>query len=329
MIFVGEFVNFSYVRVKGLVIAVVVILALIGAAIFLASQPKTTIDNSSESVTSKNDVQTVSWKEGGVAIGGAYADAEVVDLGGGKLRMYYSAEPEVSGNKLELFSAVSTDGINWTKESGVRKTFATFPDVIKLPDGRFRLYYQNMGVIKSALSADGLNWADESGTRIDQKESGFVLETVGAQSTTLLPNGTYIMVYRGVENKPYGTEKLPNQTTSNYFYATSADGITFIKKGLAIDSRNNVLKGFVDGAEWVNWNENNLRVYFWSYSGIYHVDFNSSLFSSKPVFDFTNHPGQLMSPDPPGDPTLAKINGKWMMYYGLHTKGIYSAILSE
>lgn len=52
---------------------------------------------------------------------------------------------------------------------------ATFPDVIKLADGRFRMYFQNAGVIKSAISTDGLTWQDEAGTRIDKTENGFNL----------------------------------------------------------------------------------------------------------------------------------------------------------
>ncbi|MBI2627438.1 hypothetical protein HYW72_00750, partial [Candidatus Nomurabacteria bacterium] len=97
-------------------------------------------------------VQQAAWQLGGIAIAGKYADAEIVELGSGNYRMYYSIEPEVPGNKLEVFSATSTDGINWKKEEGVRKEFATFPDVVKLPDGRFRMYFQNAGVIKSAIS---------------------------------------------------------------------------------------------------------------------------------------------------------------------------------
>jgi len=324
---------------------------------------------------SAQDVQAESkWQEKGVAISGQYADAEVVDLGNGQYRMYYSIEPEVPGNNLEVYSAVSSDGINWEKESGIRKTFATFPDIVKLPDGRWRMYFQNAGVIKSAISTDGLSWTDEPGVRIGKSESGFNLEDVGAQGTIRLDDGTYIMLYRGTINEPYRTrEKIPNQDTHIYFWATSKDGLTFEKKGLAIDSRNDILLGAADGAEWVRWDDGELRVYFWSYAGVYHVIYNASLQErsdviasdykdgtfSQPVFDFTNKqsfssnkqsfssnkqsfssnkqsfssnkqsfssnnkdPMAKFSPNPPADPTLAKINGKWFMYYGQHTKGI-------
>ena len=203
----------------------------------------------------KNSAQTESkWQERGVVVAGQYADAEVVDLGNGQFRMYYSIEPEVPGNNLEVYSAVSKDGINWTKEAGTRKRLATFPDVVKLPSGQWRMYFQNGGVIKSALSTDGLKWADEAGTRIDKGQPGFDLDNVGAQSTIRLDDSTYIMVYRGTINESYATkEKLPNQDMHIYFWATSKDGLTFEKKGLAIDSRNETLLGAADGAEWVRW----------------------------------------------------------------------------
>jgi len=85
--------------------------------------------------------------------------------------MYYAIEPEVPGNKLEVYSATSSDGINWVPENGIRRTFTVFPDVIKLPDGTWRMYFQNAGVIKSATSSDGLLWKDESGIRIDLKNN--------------------------------------------------------------------------------------------------------------------------------------------------------------
>src|SRR3972149_10346876 len=64
------------------------------------------------------------WQENGVVVAGQYADAEVVDLGNGRYRMYYSIEPEVPGNNLEIYSSTSTDGTNWTKEKGTRKEMA-------------------------------------------------------------------------------------------------------------------------------------------------------------------------------------------------------------
>src|SRR3989304_3950755 len=206
------------------IVLIILILVIVGFSVF-----KFVVNREKPS----NTKTTVSWREKDVAISGQYADAEVVDLGDGKYRMYYSIEPEVPNNNLEIYSSVSTDGITWTKEEGIRKTMATFPDMVKLPDGRWRMYFQSAGVIKSAVSADGLNWTDETGIRIDKEESGFSIDNVGAQSTTIFPDKTFAMVYRGTINKPYQTsEKIPNQATDIYFWATSKDGLVWQKKGL-------------------------------------------------------------------------------------------------
>lgn len=331
-----------------LIISVILILLILasGAYYLLSKNKKTeTVSTTSSTQEPSTTTQTTTtatttkkvWQEGQVAVAGNFADADVVDLGDGQFRMYYSIEPEVPNNKFEVYSAVSTDGKSWTKEAGTRKTFATFPDVIKLPSGTWRMYFQNAGVIKSATSSDGLVWTDEPGTRVDKTETGFNLENVGAQSTTILPDGSYALVYRGTINTPYQTsEKVPNQNTQLYFWATSTDGLTFTKKGIAVDSRTETLFGLTDGAEWVKWDgstslttgDGELRLYYWSYTGVYHSVFADNTFSA-PVFDYTNNKNSQMkfAANPPGDPTLAKIKDTWFMFYGQHTKGIYSATL--
>ncbi|MFA5070313.1 MAG: hypothetical protein WC528_03445 [Patescibacteria group bacterium] len=302
----------------------IILLSLI-CLVFFVSACKKTADNTR--VTNTNTNTTPAWQEQGVVVSGQYADAEILDLGNSQYRLYYAAEPETPDFAGQIYSSVSSDGITWTKEEGVRKTWAVFFDVVKLPDGRFRAYFQNDQVIKSAVSEDGLNWTDEPGVRIDKSEPGFNLESVGAQSTYLLPDKTYIMVYRGTINEPYETsEKVPNQTTQLYFWASSRDGLAWEKKGLAFDSRNETLYGLADGAEWVKWDNGELRVYFWSYAGIYRTVYSSGAFSA-PVFDWSNNENANLKfvPNPPCDPTLEKINGAWFMYYGQHAKGIYYA----
>lgn len=271
------------------------------------------------------------WQESGSAIAGKYADADLVDLGDGRWRLYYSVEPEVAGNKLELYSSISTDGVGWTQEAGVRKEFATFPSVIKLADGRYRLYFQNAGVIKSALSNDGLTWTDEPDIRIDANEEGQTdLENVGAQTVIQLDDGSFLMVYRVMVKARYSPE-VPNDSTQILHYATSQDGLKWEKKGLALDSRNETFQGLSDGAELVKWDDGQIRLYFWSYQGIYHTVFENGKFNQNATFDFTNktdNPGPFPA-NPPGDPTLGKIQGKWLMYYGQHEKGIYYAKLQS
>jgi predicted GH43/DUF377 family glycosyl hydrolase len=270
------------------------------------------------------------WKYGGVAIPGRYADAEVVYIGNGRYRMYYSAEPEVPGFEGQVYSAVSQDGVTWMEEKGIRMKWATFPSVIALPDGRYRMYFQNGGVIRSALSSDGLSWNMEAGVRVDTaNEAGLNLDNVAAP-TVIEEGGSYIMVYRGTINQKYPA-KVPNDNTQLLLWATSKDGLTFKREGIALDSRNQVFMGMMDGPEFIRWDDGSLRLYFWSYRGIYHTSFKDGKFSQDVDFDYTTLPvqGSLFPENPPGDPTLVKINNKWFMYYGQHAKGIYYATLRE
>jgi len=267
------------------------------------------------------------WTLGSVVIPGKYADADIINLENGKYRIYYSAEPEVQGFKGQVYSALSNDGIIWTQESGERKEWATFPSIIKLPNNQYRLYYQTQDSIKSAISNDGLTFKDEDGIRIDKINNlGLNLENVAAP-TVIQKDNEYIMVYRGTINEKYPSD-VPNNNIQLFLWATSKDGLTFEKKGLALDSRNEQFQGLLDGPEFIEWDDGILRLYFWSYSGVYHVDYQNEIFST-PIFEYTNNqdPLKKFPENPPCDPTLIKINNNWFMYYGQHTQGIFYTTL--
>lgn len=275
----------------------------------------------------EQEQKTPIWKENGAAISGKYADADVIALDNGKHRMYYSAEPEIPGFKGQVYSALSSDGESWLQEDGTRKEWATFPSVIKLPDGKYRMYFQNQGIIKSAVSSDGLSWKDEAGVRIDTaNNAGLKLENVAAPTVIKL-NNEYIMAYRGTINEKYPS-KVPNNNIQLFLLATSKDSLAFEKKGIALDSRNDVFQGLLDGPEFVEWDDE-IRLYFWSYKGIYYITYKDGSFSRDAVFEYTTNDNPLnpFPENPPGDPTLAKINNTWFLYYGQHTKGIYYAVL--
>lgn len=293
-------------------------------------QPSPLPNPEQEKIKEEQQPKTPSWKEKSIAIAGKYADADIISLDNGKYRMYYSEEPEVPGFKGRVYSAISSDGKSWAQENGIRKEWATFPSVVKLPDNRFRMYFQNQGTIKSAVSSDGLSWKDESGVHIDTaNNAGLKLENVAAP-TVIKVNSEYIIVYRGTINEKYPT-KVPNNNIQLFLWATSKDGLNFEKKEMALDSRNEIFQGLLDGPEFVEWGNSEIRLYFWSYKGIYHITYKDGIFSQDAVFDYTTNDNPLnqFPENPPGDPTLAEINGKWFMYYGQHTKGIYYATLEE
>jgi len=311
------------------VITVILIASLgfVGYRVWVTENKKDKVPATSSVVSEKEP----SWVEGGLVIPGTYADADVLKISDTQWRMYYSIQPEVSGNNFEVYSSTSTDGKTWTQEAGTRKTMATFPDVVKLSDGRYRMYFQSAGLIKSAISTDGLKFTDESGTRIDKTNSeNLTFDNVAAPSVLLQPDGTYVMVYRGTINTRYAAN-TPNPTTQVLMWATSTDGLTFTKKGLAVDSRNETLNGQLDGPDLVAWDGGKYKLFATSYTGVYEFSFDGTTFG-EPVLVLAGEAkkdSMGFTGAPPGDPTTAKIGSTWFMYYGgpRDENGIHHATL--
>ncbi len=300
-------------------LAIVLIVLVLGVAAFAGykvMQNSKNKDTNNTQTTSETSNQT--WARGGLAVEGKYADADVVQIAEGKWRLYYAIQPEVMPNNFEVYSATSTDGKTWTQESGTRKTMATFPEVVKLTDGRYRMYYQNAGEIKSAISSDGLSFKDEAGTRMGKSNSeGLTFDNVAAPAVSLQADGTFVMLYRGAINQRYAAN-TPNMFTNLYMWATSDDGLTFTQKGIAIDSRNSTLNGQLDGADLVKMDDGKYYVFATTYTGVYIFSFDGDSFGD-PTLAFAGEArkqGDNFMGQPPGDPTLAKIKGAWYMYYG-------------
>lgn len=314
-------------------IILLVLFGLMGFGIFSFSQKNSTPE-SPASISNNNPSKSAKlgkelWSETGVVIPGGYADADVVDLNNGKYRMYYSPEPDTKGFMGQVYSAISSDGVKWTIEDGTRLTLATFPSVIKLPDGRYRMYFQDNREIKSAVSTDGLSWEREQGTRIDTVNTAGLSLTGVLAPTVMKIKEEYVMVYAGAINQAYEKEKVPNKEIHPLLWATSKDGLTFEQKGIALDSRNGIFKGWMDGPELVAWDDSTIKLYFWGYFGVYESIFANGSFSEpKFVYYGPNFDEKMVFPSsPPGDPTLVKIGDTWSMYYGYYQKGIYRAIL--
>jgi predicted GH43/DUF377 family glycosyl hydrolase len=265
------------------------------------------------------------WESGGIVLAGNYADPEVVKVNEKEYRMYFGKSPESlkEGERPKIYSAISSDGITWREETGIRLEFATFPDVIKLPDGRWRMYFQSAGEIKSAISNDGLTWQVEPGVRIGQGGHNNLDDYgVGASTTVRLNDGSYLMVYRTEKHQKF-CEFSPNPSSFFLFYAVSKDGLNFEKKGLVFDSRNDIFCDLLDGPELVLWDDGSIHLFFWSHKGVYESIFENETFS-EPELVFPSVPGN----PPPADPTVIKVKDKWFMYYGQHQKGIFYAIYS-
>ncbi len=320
------------------IVAGVVAIGLLAAGIVLTmnrrSQPTVSPSTTVTSPpTAESTSTTVSnWKATGVAVAGTFADADAVKLADNSYRLYYAVQPEVQGNKFEIYSATSTNGTTWTQDAGTRKTMATFPDVVKLADGSFRMYFQSAGVIKSASSADGLSWKDESGTRIDAtNDLGLTFDNVAAPTVLRQTDGTFLMVYRGTINEQYAGEMTPNKNTQLLLWATSTDGLSWTKKGFALDTRVVPYYGLADGPELFVDDDGSITLSFWTYTGVYwsnYTKLNGSFSTPTKVFALAESTTRNKFPaETPGDPTYATFSGTQYMYYG-RPDGIHYAVRS-
>lgn len=96
-------------------------------------------------------------------------DPTVVELPDGRLRMYFFDIAQFQGVH-SIYSAISSDGIHFTVEEGTRFELEniTDPDVILLPDGRYRMYLSVGSTTLSAISTNGLDFTYEDGQRVSE-----------------------------------------------------------------------------------------------------------------------------------------------------------------
>jgi hypothetical protein len=122
-------------------------------------------------------------------------DPCVLPMPGGLFRLYVPSEEEGT------ISAVSNDGLTFTRENGIRSAEGGMPGALLLPDNRVRMFLNgaNDGQegIFSLISNDGLNFSVESGIRI-AAPTGFI---VNNSQPIRLSNGTYLMLYQMLDAK--------------------------------------------------------------------------------------------------------------------------------
>ncbi len=106
----------------------------------------------------------------------------VIRFPDGRYRMYYTGlglGRPVAESEGYILSAGSDDAKVWVKDPGIRLDVHSpdadrrvlCPDVIPLPDGRYRMYYEARAEtgptsVLSAVSGNGLDWEPEPGIRV-------------------------------------------------------------------------------------------------------------------------------------------------------------------
>ena len=162
--------------------------------------------------------------------------ADVILLDNGNYRMYYD---QMSSAGFVIKYAESGDGISWAVKGTVlqgsndpsdREYSVKGPSVLKLPDGRYRMYYQsgpqNQPMeepkyhVRSAISQDGVNFTIE-GVRIEisSVDSSSPVKLAGHGTYFIASDGTYVGIFSGNFKDEMGPSEL--------VMATSSDGLTF------------------------------------------------------------------------------------------------------
>jgi hypothetical protein len=148
-------------------------------------------------------------------------DPGAVRLAGGLYRIYVPSEGEGT------ISATSTDGLAFTRDSGVRATNGGMPGALLLPDNRVRLFLNGAKAgqqgIFSMISADGLAFMDEGGLRIPSPAEGMVADDA---QPIRLADGTYLMLYQ-LHDAKYEGKGLDPWTFTELHLATSTDGLNW------------------------------------------------------------------------------------------------------
>ncbi len=163
---------------------------------------------------------------------------EIIRLDDGRYRMFYGAS---SSSGTSIKSAISSDGATFTEESTVllgassdndpEKTISG-PSIVKLPDGRYRMYYQSSPQqqqgenpkfhVRSAISSDGLSFTRESGARIN------INYYDATSNTRLAGHGTYFITsdntYVGIMSGEFESDAMG---PSDLKIAYSLDGLTW------------------------------------------------------------------------------------------------------
>ena len=117
-------------------------------------------------------------------------DPFVLPMPNGSFRLYVPSGQE------GIISAVSSDGLAFTRENGVRITYGGMPGALFLPDKRVRMFLNGekdgQSGIFSMISSDGLNFTPESGMRIPAPAN---MAVDNSQPIHLL-DGSYLMLYQ-------------------------------------------------------------------------------------------------------------------------------------
>ncbi len=157
----------------------------------------------------------------------------------------------------ELDSASKTLRFVWSSDPSTVLKDASIPNIIRLDDGKFRLYYSGPGGILSAISKDGLSFTKENGVRISSGGNGTDEMIVSDPAALKLNDGRMRMYYKGATG--FGG---PGQAVHSIFSAISSDGLHFKKEGKRIDSLKTSDDGWASVPDAILLPSGKVRIYY-------------------------------------------------------------------
>lgn len=137
-----------------------------------------------------------------------------------------------------FYHATSSDGITWSENKvSIQGARINMPAVLKHPDGTYKMWFgewhDRRWRIYFSSSDDGQTWSAKT-LVLDlgslEPEGSLDSEAVEMPTVILDDDGKYKMWYMGIGHEPENDD-----FTYNILYATSEDGITWARQGIAID----------------------------------------------------------------------------------------------
>lgn len=177
-------------------------------------------------------------------------------------RMYYvGIGPD---NKRRVMSATSNNGLDFTKETGIRIDYtasydelADVPSVVKVSDDNYKMYYvydhRGDNSLKGAISTDGLNWEVKTLT-------GFTKNCMDPE-VIMDSDVTTIVMYFAAPRADNSHEPM------DIYKATSTDGINWKVVGQAIKPEKSEEGQIVGDADIVKLPDNTYRMYYYGMIG--------------------------------------------------------------
>lgn len=247
----------------------------------------------------------------------------VVVIAGGFLVWWFLIRESTSNGSTTTTTTQETTSKTaekWTLTNEKVLANVTSSDTRKLSDGTYRMYYMNQNGIVYADSSDATTFSDPQPTGVTQEEGMMISNP----SVIEIADGNWIMIY---EQKEQTAQNKNQEGQRDLYLATSTDGKSFTKAGIAVDSSKED-DSFASVPNLVLLSDGNVRMYYvcGGQETCARVSKDSGQTWTKEAFKFSDKSIQVVDPD-----VLYQKN-KWVMYYSNldpQKNGLYKATSTD